>query len=188
MSIDISLVETLNRWGESHGSFVRVFSNDLVYVVILLAALWLLRRVLKAHPIHDGWKNFVKSLIIKGFVILAIPAGIAIVVSESISAIYFRERPFVADSSVELLVPHAADGGMPSSHIIFMVTLVVSIFFYQKGFASALAALTLLTGAARVVAGIHYPSDILVGAILGVVIVYLYRWFISATALSKLLR
>ncbi len=188
MSIDTSLVETLNRWGENHGSLVRVFSKDLVYVVILLATLWLLRRVLKAHPIHEGWKNFVGNLIAKGFVILAIPAAIAIVVSESISAIYLRQRPFVADSSVELLVPHAADGGMPSSHAIFMVTLVVSIFFYQKGFAIVLAALTLLTGIARVVAGIHYPSDILVGAILGVVIVYLYRWVISATPLSKLLR
>ncbi len=188
MSIDTSLVEMLNRWGENHGSLVRVFSNDLVYVVILLAALWLLRRLLKAHPIHEGWKNFVKHLITKGFIILAIPAGIAIVVSESISAIYPRQRPFVADSSVELLVPHAADGGMPSNHAIFMVTLLVSIFFYQKGLASVLAALTLLTGAARVAAGIHYPSDILVGAILGVVIVYLYRWFISTTSLSKLLR
>lgn len=188
MSIDTSLVDTLNRWGEGYGSLVRVFSNDLVYAVILLAALWLLLMILKAHPIHEGWKNFVKHLIIKGLVILAIPAGIAISISESISAIYPRQRPFVADSSVELLVPHAADGGMPSNHIIFMVTLVVSIFFYQKGLASVLAALTLLTGIARVVAGIHYPSDILVGAILGVVIVYLYRWFISSTSFSKLLR
>ncbi len=188
MLIDTSLVEMLNQWGENHRSLVRVFSNDLVYVVILLAVIWFLRRILKAHPIHEGWGNFVKSLAIKGVVIFAIPVGIAIVVSESISTIYPRQRPFVADSNLTLLVPHAADGGMPSSHVIFMVTLVVSIFFYQKGLASVLAGLTLLTGIARVVSGIHYPSDILVGAALGVVIVYLYRWFISATSLSNLLR
>ena len=184
MSIDTSLVESLNRWGEHHRSLVRLCSNDLVYTVILLAVLWFLVRVIKAHPIHEGWKNFVKNLIIKGVVIFAIPTGIAIVISESISAIYVRQRPFVADSNVTLLVPHSADGGMPSHHIVFMVTLVVSIFFYQKGFATFLAALTLLTGIARVVAGIHYPSDILVGAILGVVIVYLYRWFVPAKSLS----
>lgn len=180
MSIDTWLVEVLNRWGEGQRTLVRVVSNDLVYVVILLAVSWFLLSVLKAHPIHEGWKNFAKSLIAKGVLIFAIPVGIAIVVSESISAIYLRERPFVADSNLTLLVPHAADGGMPSSHVIFMVTLVVSIFFYQRGFASVLAGLTLLTGAARVVAGIHYPSDILVGAALGVLIVYLYRRFVPA--------
>jgi membrane-associated phospholipid phosphatase len=183
MSIDTSLVETLNRWGENHGSLIRVCSNDLVYAVILLAGLWFLASVLKSYPIHQGWKNFIKNLIIKGVIIFGIPAGIAIVISESISAIYVRQRPFVTDSNVTLRVPHSADG-MPSHHIVFMVALVTSIFFYQKSFATLLAAMTLVTGIARVVAGIHYPSDILVGAILGVVIVYLYRWFVPAKSLS----
>jgi membrane-associated phospholipid phosphatase len=184
MSIDTSLVETLNRWGEHHRSFVRACSNDLVYAVILLAVLWFLVRILKSHPIHEGWRNFVKNLIIKGVVVFAIPAGIAIAISESISTIYVRQRPFIVDSNVTLLVPHSADGGMPSHHIVFMVTLVASIYFYQKGFATLLTALTLVTGIARVVAGIHYPSDILVGAVLGVVIVYLYRWFVPAKSLN----
>jgi membrane-associated phospholipid phosphatase len=184
MSIDTSLVESLNRWGEHHRSLVRICSNDLVYVVILLATLWFLVTVLKAHPIHEGWKNFVKNLIIKGVVIFAIPAGIAIAISEAISAIYTRQRPFVADSEVTLLVPHSADGGMPSHHVVFMVALVASVYFYQKGFAALLAGLTLMSGVARVVAGIHYPSDILVAAILGVVIVYLYRRFLPAKLLS----
>jgi membrane-associated phospholipid phosphatase len=184
MSIDTSLVETLNRWGAHHRTLVRVCSNDLVYVVILLAALWFLVRVLKAHPIAKGWKNFVKNLIIKGVVIFAIPAGVAIVISEAISAIYSRQRPFVADSKVALLVPHSADGGMPSHHVVFMVTLVASIYFYQKGFAALLAGLTLVSGIARVAAGIHYPSDILVAAILGVAILYLYRRVVPVKPLS----
>jgi membrane-associated phospholipid phosphatase len=184
MSIDTSLVETLNRWGGNHGSLIRVCSDDLVYAVILLAGLWFLASILRSYPIHQSWKSFVKNLIIKGVIIFGIPAGIAIVISESISAIYVRQRPFIADPNVTLLVPHTADGGMPSHHIVFMVALVTSIFFYRKSFAMLLAALTLVTGIARVVAGIHYPSDILVGAILGVVIVYLYRWFVPARSLS----
>ena len=184
MSIDTSLVESLNRWGEQHRSLVRVCSNDLVYAVILLAILWFLVSLFKAHPIHEGWKNFVKNLIIKGVVIFAIPAGIAIVISEAISAVYTRQRPFVADSKVTLLVPHSADGGMPSHHVVFMVTLVASIYFYQQGFAALLAIMTLATGIARVAAGIHYPSDILVAVILGIVIVYLYRRFLPVKALS----
>lgn len=175
MSIDSSIVRTLNSWGEHHQSLVRICSNDLVYVVILLAALWFLVKILKAHPIKNGIRDFAVNLFVKGIVILAVPAGIAILISESISAIYIRQRPFVADSGVKLLVPHSADGGMPSHHIVFMVTLVVSIYFYDKRTATFLAILTLLTGIARVVAGIHYPSDIVVGAVIGASIVFLYR-------------
>lgn len=180
MSIDSSLVRSLNSWGEHHRSLVRVCSNDLVYVVILLAALWFVVKILKSHPVRSGWKDLAKNLFVNGLVIFAIPAGIAILISESISAIYVRQRPFVADSHVKLLVPHGADGGMPSHHIVFMVTLVVSIYFYDRRFATFLALLTVLTGIARVVAGIHYPSDIIVGAILGVGIVYLYRRILPA--------
>ena len=176
MSIESSWVSTLNTWGENHIPLIRICSNDLVYLVILLSGLWFIARMLKVHPIKSGWKDFVVNLFVKGIVIFAIPIGIAILVSESISAIYVRQRPFVAVPQVKLLVPHSADGGMPSHHIVFMVALITTVFFYQKRLATLLALLTLLTGVARVIAGIHYPSDIVVGAVLGAGIAYAYRW------------
>jgi membrane-associated phospholipid phosphatase len=184
MSIESSLVRTLNSWGEHHRYLVRVCSNDLVYIVILLAALWFVIQILKSHPIKADVKDFGVNLLVKGVVVLAVPLGIAIVISESISAIYVRQRPFIADSQVHLLVPHGADGGMPSHHIVFMVALVVSVYYYDKRTATFFAVLTLITGVARVVAGIHYPTDILVGALIGAVIVYAYHRVLSAKALS----
>lgn len=183
MSIDSSLVRTLNSWGEQHRSLVHICSNDLVYIVILLAALWFVVQVLKSHPIKNGPRDFGVNLVVKGVVILAIPLGIAIVISESISAIYVRQRPFVADSRVHLLVPHSADGGMPSHHIVFMVALVATVYYYDRRTATFFALLTLITGVARVVAGIHYPTDILAGALIGAGIVYLYHRVLPAKAL-----
>lgn len=184
MSIDSSLVRSLNSWGEHHRSLVRICSNDLVYVVILLAALWFVIEILKSYPIKHGSRDFAVNLVKKGVVNLAIPLGIAIVISESISAIYVRQRPFVTDSKVHLLVPHAADGGMPSHHIVFMAALVASIYYYDKRSATFFALLTLITGVARVVAGIHYPSDILIGALIGAIIVYVYHRIVPVKALS----
>ncbi len=184
MSIDSSLVRSLNSWGEHHRSLIRICSNDVVYIVILLAALWFVIEILKVHPIKSGLREFGINLVKKGVVILAIPLGIAVVVSETISAIYVRQRPFVADSRVHLLVPHSADGGMPSHHIVFMAALVASIYYYDKRAAAFFALLTLITGVARVVAAIHYPTDILVGALIGVGIVYLYHRFLPSKMLS----
>ena len=184
MSIDSSIVRSLNNWGEHHRSLVRICSNDLVYIVILLAALWFVIQILKSHPIKNGSRDFGIKLARKGVVILAIPLGIAIMVSESISAIYVRQRPFAADSQVHLLVPHSADGGMPSHHIVFMAALVVSVYYYDRRTATFFAVLTLITGIARVIAGIHYPTDILVGALIGVGIVYLYHRVLPSKALN----
>lgn len=184
MSIDSSIVRSLNSWGENYKSLVKICSNDLVYIVILLAALWFVIQILKAYPIKQGSRDFAVNLVKKGIVVLAIPLGIAIVISESISAIYVRQRPFVADSHVHLLVPHSADGGMPSHHLVFMAALVATVYYYDKRSATFFAVLTLITGMARVVAGIHYPTDILVGAVIGAAIVYIYHRVVSAKALS----
>ena len=176
MSIDSSIVRSLNAWGESHKFLVHLCSNDFVYLVILISVLWFAMRILKTHPISAGWKDLISGFLIKGIVIFAIPVGIAIVISEGISRLYVRQRPFVADPTVKLLVPHGVDGGMPSHHVAFMMTLLISVYFYDRRIAALLALLTLLTGIARIAAGIHYPSDILAGAALGVAIVYIYRW------------
>ena len=186
MSIDSSIVTSLNAWGEHHRTLVRVCSNDFVYLVVLLAILWFTISLLKAHPLKNGLKDFVVNYLVKGITIFAIPVGIAVVISESISAVFVRQRPFVAVSGVKLLVPHGADGGMPSHHMVFMATLITTVYFYEKRCAAILAVLTILTGVARVVAGIHYPSDILVGVVVGVAVAYLYRWSLQKFFNKKL--
>ena len=176
VSIDGSLVRTLNTWGEHHRTLIRICSSDLVYVVMLLAVLWFCAKMLQAHPLSHGWQELVRNLLAKSIIIFLIPVGIATTISELISAIYLRQRPFVVDSRIKLLVPHSADGGMPSHHIVFMSALIVTVFFYGRKTGIFLGLLTLLTGIARVAAGIHYPSDIIVGALIGAGVAYLYRW------------
>ncbi len=175
MSIDSSLVRSLNAWGEQHTSLVRIGSNDLVYAVILLSLLWFAVKTIKVHPITEGWKVLVRNLFAKGLVIFALPVGIATLLSEAISALYVRQRPFVTDPNVKLLVPHGADGGMPSHHIVFMTSLVISIYFYDKKVATLLGLLTLISGIARIGAGIHYPTDVIAGVLLGIGVIYVYR-------------
>ena len=175
MSIDSSLVKTLNSWGEHHKSLVHLCSNDFVYLAILLAVLWFTFNIIKAFPLKDGLKPFVVNYLVKGVIIFGVPIGIAVAVSELISKMYVRQRPFVAVSGVKLLVPHSADGGMPSHHMVFLAALITTVYFYEKRCAAVLTVLALGTGIARVVAGIHYPTDIIVGSVLGIAIAYVYH-------------
>ena len=149
-------------------------SNDLVYALIGITLLWFLVRKLNSRSPERNSKEFLLSSFKDGVLLLVIPVGIAVLTSELISQVYVRKRPFVAMPGVRLLVPHAADGGMPSHHVVFMVAVAVMIYSVDRKMGYILLTITLISGIARVSAGIHYPSDILAGAILGWIIPTIY--------------
>jgi undecaprenyl-diphosphatase len=80
-----------------------------------------------------------------------------------------RPRPFVADPGrIHALVKHAADSGFPSDHATAAFAIATMLFlFNRRAGAIALIAAALLA-ITRVAVGVHYPTDVLAGAILGV--------------------
>jgi len=91
---------------------------------------------------------------------------------------YFRSRPFVADQNVQELLFHRPDRSFPSDHAAFtLAAALVILWLGDKRWGWALLVLTILIALARVAAGLHYPSDILVGWLLGLVTALIFRYF-----------
>ena len=173
-SIDISVVESLNRWGTTHATFLKILSEDSVYLIMAVSILWLVIRTLNHHKPIRNFGRFSVDLIKSGILLFAIPVGLATLISEVISKFYVRERPFVVLNSVKLLIPHPADGGMPSHHMVFMIALTCMIYFFDRKISALLLLLAITSGVARVATGVHYPSDVIAGAMLGFAIAFTY--------------
>src|SRR5436190_22095074 len=97
-------------------------------------------------------------------------AGLALLVGKVISELVDRSRPFVVDpSGVHLFSGHAADPGFPSDHVTgaFAVTMAIYLRKRSWGVVALLAAALLSVG--RVAIGVHFPSDVLAGAVVGCV-------------------
>jgi undecaprenyl-diphosphatase len=94
----------------------------------------------------------------------ALAVGCAFVLARLVD----RPRPFVADPSrIHLLVKHAADPGFPSDHATAAFALATALLFHhRRAGAIALVAAALLA-VSRVAIGVHYPTDVLAGALLG---------------------
>ena len=134
-----------------------VLSDGLVFAIALISVVWI-------YLHHLGR---IKMAITDSFFTLGIPIGVAVIVSEGLSTIFDRARPFVANKEITLLVPHNADGGFPSHHMTVMVVIAVSLWFRNHNLGKILFGLALISGLARIGAGIHYPSDIIAGLVIG---------------------
>ena len=129
-------------------------------VFIALIALCLIFLIFKKQ-----WKSL--------FIILSCIAGcyMADVINAKIlKPIFERPRPI----DVILRTPHQGSYSFPSSHAVdvFFITMFLSLFFPRlRILLFSLATLTVLS---RVYCGVHYPGDILAGAIVGMILAFIF--------------
>lgn len=81
------------------------------------------------------------------------------------------QRPFV---SLVDIVPMFTAGGaaFPSGHVTFFTALGFAIFLNHKRVGALFMLAAFFVGVARVIAGVHYPLDIIAGFSLGVLMAY----------------
>ena len=103
-------------------------------------------------------------------VLYALFAGVAARygVAKIIRYFYDSPRPFEVLDDIRQLLFHGAGGSFPSGHASFFFAVAMAIFLYRKWYGLLFFALALLIGLARVAGGIHWPSDIVGGAIVGI--------------------
>ena len=83
---------------------------------------------------------------------------------------YHHPRPFITLSLAHLINDNTYS--FPSGHTIFMFGLATATYFFNKKLAYFLYASGLAIGLARIAGGVHYPSDILGGIMIGVLTGY----------------
>jgi undecaprenyl-diphosphatase len=86
-----------------------------------------------------------------------------------------RERPFHSDGDIEGLLEHDAGRSFPSRHVASGLAMAAIGATEHPRVGQAMTSLAWLLGLSRVAAGLHYPSDVLAGAILGMLVGRLWR-------------
>ena len=84
------------------------------------------------------------------------------------NGLFFRERPFI-DLDVNLLFYKPTDSSMPANSAAAFFGIASAIWWVHRRAGMALLAVAGLHAFLRVYTGVHYPSDVVVGALIGVV-------------------
>ncbi len=158
---DLLLAEHANRFAVHHDGWedvARAYAgvSELLFLVgvLVLIGVGLLarrRRLLEAGVLALG------------------AAGAALVVGAVISHLVNRSRPFVVDPQIHVFLHHAADPGFPSDHATaaFAIAGALVLWLGWPGVPVLVAAAALAVS--RVLLGLHYPGDVLAGALIGTV-------------------
>ena len=179
-------------WSLAHHLNAMVATNDLVEdpVTALAAAavpayavatllLWLLDRPY-ARP---RWKVVCVSALMS--------AGVALLANQVISHLWDRPRPFAAHpGAVHLLAARSADPSFPSDHAAAAFAIAFAVYAISRPAGAAFLAAATAIAVSRVAVGLHYPSDVLAGALVGwaaaQLVVHLGRpWVLRAVRLAS---
>ena len=105
------------------------------------------------------------------------------IITTIIRFFYHHPRPFDV-LTVKQLIP---EGGysFPSGHAAFYFALSMGVYLYNKKLGTAFFVVSILMGIARIFAGVHWPADILGGALVGIATALLVN-FCARKYLTKL--
>ncbi len=100
--------------------------------------------------------------------LLAVGLGDTLVCN-TIKQLLHRPRPFLALAGVHVpdAIGRTPSGSMPSSHAANWFAAAVVTFIYYRRSVWFMLPLAMLVGFSRIYNGVHYPSDVLAGAVLG---------------------
>ena len=96
-----------------------------------------------------------------------------LVIVEVVRFFWQRSRPFVQEG-ITPLISHSASSSFPSGHAAFFFAISFVVYLYNKKAGIVFLLLSSVIVAARVLSGIHWFSDVVVGVLIGIAVAWFF--------------
>ena len=167
--LDISFFFSLNAWagqtalGDAIITFFAATSGFILLFIFLFVIILS----------HISSRQKIYRIFVGGISMLVSRYG----VTELIRFLHPRPRPFISYQVHQLIVEHG--NSFPSGHASFFFALSAAVFCWNKRLGICFFVVSILMGIARVMAGVHYPSDIIAGMVVGIASAWLVTYVLS---------
>ena len=155
-SFDYLLFQWLNGFAGASAIFDAIIIFSGMYLIFIIAA----------AVLAIIWRAKSQERLSRVFYVLAsIILGEALV--GGVRFIYQQPRPFEIFNLPNQLLYHSMGNAFPSGHATAAFALATAAFLWNRKWGAILYGAAFLVGTSRVIGGIHWPTDIIAGAIIG---------------------
>lgn len=120
-----------------------------------------------------------------GLIALCSLLGAFIINNVILKNVVGRIRPYDAVNGLNLIIERQIDSSFPSGHTGSSFACAVVLFLeLPKKYGVPALILAFLIGLSRLYVGVHYPTDVLAGAVFGTIIAILVRRFMRRNQLK----
>jgi undecaprenyl-diphosphatase len=159
--VDFRLFEALNGTMRGHPTVDHAVAEFSSWSVPVFAAATILLWFLARPGGSVKWKAATVAALAS--------AGVALLVNQVIGHVWFRERPFVAHPAhAVVLTARSTDPSFPSDHAAAAFAIATAVFAFSARAGLAFFAGAVLISLSRIFVGLHYPGDVLGGALIGI--------------------
>ena len=106
----------------------------------------------------DGWRAALH---------MTVTGAVGVLVYKLIKTRAVRERPYITHSAISCVSAPLDRYSFPSGHTLHAVSFTLLIASYFPEWTALFAGAAFLIALSRVVSGLHYPTDVAAGAVLG---------------------
>lgn len=127
--------------------------------------------------------EYLLYIVIAGFLVLlfinrtrlmAISVAISVVlarfvIAEPIKRIFHIARPYIIEDNVKKIVGESGNYfSFPSGHTAIFFAIAMAVFYFNKRWGIIAFVVAILVGLSRIYVGVHWPIDIIAGALIGI--------------------
>ena len=152
---ELKFCRFLNR--SSRSSSVR----QLFRVVSWLGDGWIWYALILALPLVLGFEG------LQATAHLAVTGALGVLLYKVIKSRAVRERPYITHSAIECASAPLDRYSFPSGHTLHAVSFTIVLAQHVPEWTGPLAGFSLAIALSRVILGLHYPTDVAAGAVLG---------------------
>lgn len=160
-SFDIVAFRALNGLAGRDAALDAVFIFGAKYLIYIMAAL-------VVAYVAAAWRTDHFEGRIENAWHVVVTVVLAFVTEQLIGFLWFRLRPFAAlEGVIKLIEKSATEKSFPSGHATAAFAVAFGLLLHNRRWGWAMAVLAAWVAISRVLVGVHYPSDVLAGAVVG---------------------
>ncbi|HHP1041833.1 TPA: undecaprenyl-diphosphatase [Bacillus thuringiensis] len=162
--LNIDTFRVINDLGKQYSSLNSTMVFLAEYMVYFLGL------IIMAYWFTQSRKN--KMMIIQAMFAFVT----AELIGKLVGKLHLNYQPFAVLSNVNKLVDHAVDNSFPSDHTILFFSICFSFWLVRKKTGWVWLLLAFCVAISRIWVGVHYPFDVVTGALIGIISALFSYW------------